>query len=152
MSEFNIVPNRSLSKHGTMMVVMTFSLVLGLLALRFALMGFWLVIPFLLVDLIAVSFAFFFIRKKCCIRECVKIDNKQLLIEHHEIANAQSWDFDLHWVTVDLQEHEHPWQPSRLLVGSHGRWVELARFLTNEERASLSAAIKLSIQKQLRYA
>ena len=151
MSEFIIRPNRSLSVRGGVMVVLTFGLVLGLLALRFAMLGFWLVIPFLLLDLIAVAVAFYYIWKKCCIHESIKIDDKQLLIEHHEISNAQSWGFDLHWVKVDLQEHEHPWQPSRLLVGAHGKWIELANFLTNEERASLSTAIKSSIKTQLRY-
>ena len=72
-----------------------------------------------------------------------------LLIHHHEIRRSKSWSFDIHWVKIKLQEHEHPWQASRLLVGSHGKWIEFAGFLTDEERASLSRALKISIQKQL---
>lgn len=152
MSEFIIRPNHSLSARGTLGAVLAFGVVLGLIAVRLAYMGFWLMIPFLLLDLVAVATAFYHIRKKCCIHESVKIDDKQLLIEHHELKNAKSWGFDLSWVQVKLQKHAHPWQPSRLLIGSHGKWIELASFLTDEERASLSNELKQTISERLQYA
>lgn len=151
MSEFIIRPNHSLSARGTIGAITVFALVLGLISIRLAYMGYWLIIPFLLLDLVAVAFAFYYIRKKCCIHETVKIDDKQLFIEHHELRNAQSWGFDLPWVQVKLQKHAHPWQPSRLLIGSHGKWIELASFLTDEERAALSNELKQTISKRLQY-
>lgn len=151
MSEFIIRPNHSLSARGTLGAVLVFGVVLGLISIRLAYMGFWLMIPFLLLDIIAVATAFYYIRRKCCIHESVKIDDKQLLIEHHEIKRPKSWGFDLSWVQVKLQKHAHPWQPSRLLIGSHGNWIELAGFLTDEERASLANELKQTIQERLQY-
>ncbi len=152
MDEFKIRPNNSLSPRGLFAAAVAFGLLLGLIALRFALMGFWLLVPFLLADFLAVAAAFYFIRKRGAIHESVQIDGQQLLIQHHETHKAKSWAFDLHWVKIDLQKHAHPWQPSRLLLGSHGKWIELANFLTNEERASLFIALKQSIQSQKYYA
>ncbi|MEE9447108.1 MAG: DUF2244 domain-containing protein [Arenicellales bacterium] len=152
MREFSIKPNHSLSRDGTMKVIWVTVLVLGLFALRFAMMGFWLVIPFLVIDFLAVAVAFYSIRKKCSVYESVKIDSQQLQIFHHEAKRSKSWAFDLHWVKLDLQQHEHPWQPSRLLVGSHGKWIEFAGFLTNEERASLSLELKHAINEQRHHA
>lgn len=152
MREFDIRPNNSLSQKGLVIGALALGLVLGLFAIRLAWMGFWLVIPFLVIDFVSVAIAFYLIRRRCNIHESVCIDGKQLLIRHHESRNAKSWAFDLQWVSIKLQIHEHPWQPSRLLVGSHGKWIEFANFLTNEERASLSNALKQSIQEQRRYA
>lgn len=152
MQSFDIRPNNSLSQRGLIWGALGLGLVLGLFAARLAWMGFWLVIPFLMVDFLAVGVSFYLIRKRCRIRESIQIDEKQLLIQHHELRREKIWSFDLHWVSVKLQQHEHPWQASRLLVGSHGKWIELANFLTNEERASLSSAIKQSIQEQKQYA
>ncbi len=152
MAKFEITPNRSLSSRGMVLVISAFGVVLGLLALRLAWMGLWLVIPFLLLDLLAVAAAFYWIRKKNNLRESVRIDKKCLQIKHHEHRKAKSWEFDLNWVKVDLQKNAHPWQPSRLLIGSHGKWVELASFLTDDERADLSYALNRSIDEQLNHA
>jgi uncharacterized membrane protein len=151
MQEFIIKPNNSLSRRELLMLGSAFALVLLMLAIRLLIMGLWLVVPFLLVDFAVVAIAFYLIRKKCCVHESVNIDDTQLHIHHHEVRRSKSWSFDLHWVKVKLQEHAHPWQPSRLLVGSHGKWIEFANFLTNEERLSLSRALSHSIQKQLHH-
>ncbi len=149
MQKFIIKPNNSLSQHELILLGSAFALVLVLLAARLLILGFWLVIPFLLLDFLVVAAAFYLIRRKTRIHESIYVDDTELQIHHHEIRRSKSWSFDIHWVKIKLQKHEHPWQASRLLVGSHGKWIEFASFLTDEERASLSRALKLSIQKQL---
>ena len=120
-----------------------------LLAARLLFLGLWLVVPFLLIDVLAVAAAFYLIRRNSRIYESIDIDDATLEIHHHEVLRAKSWSFDIHWVKINLQERGHPWQATRLLVGSHGKWIEFANFLTDEERVSLSRALKLSIQTQL---
>lgn len=149
MQEFVIKPNNSLVRRDLKLLGGLFALVLFLLAARLWLMGFWVVVPFLLLDFLAVVIAFYLIRKKCCIYESIFIDENQLKISHHEKRRSKSWSFDIHWVKIKLQEHEHAWQSSRMLVGSHGKWIEFASFLTDEERASLARALNISIQEQL---
>lgn len=149
MHEFVIKPNSSLSRRELIGLGGGFLLLMSLLAIRLWVMGLWLVVPFLLVDLLVVSLAFYLIRKKCAVWESIRIDGTQLSVHHHELKRSRSWSFDLHWVQVTLQQHEHPWQPSRLLLGSHGKWIEFAGFLTDEERHDLSRALKLTIEEQL---
>ena len=152
VQEFIIKPNNSLSRHQLLMLGSTFALALMIFAVRLLVMGMWLVVPFLLVDFAAVAIAFYIIRKKCRIHESINIDKARLHIHHHELKRCKSWSFDLRWVKVKLQEHAHPWQPSRLLVGSHGKWIEFAAFLTDDERAELSGALKRTIQMKKQYA
>jgi len=149
MQKFIIKPNNSLPGRELILLGGAFALVMVLLAIRLLILGFWLVVPFLLLDFLVVAAAFYLIRKKAGIHESICVDDAELQIHHHEIRRSKTWSFDIHWVKIKLQEHEHPWQASRLLVGSHGKWIEFASFLTDEERASLSRALKLSIQKQL---
>ncbi len=150
MQKFVIKPNNSLPKRELVLLGGAFALVMVLLAVRLLILGFWLVVPFLLLDFMVVAAAFILIRKKSRVHESIYIDDTELQIHHHEMRRSKSWSFDIHWVKIKLQEHEHPWEANRLLVGSHGKWIEFAGFLTDEERASLSRALKLSIQKQLR--
>ena len=119
--------------------------------MRLLVLGLWLVVPFLLLDVLVVAAAFYLIRRKCQVYESIFIDGVALEIHHHEARHSKSWSFDIHWVKILLQTHEHPWQASRLLVGSHGKWIEFADFLTDEERASLSRALKQSIQTHIHH-
>ena len=123
-----------------------FAVLIAFMAVRFWMLGMWLVVPFLLLDFLVVALAFIIIRKKSRVHESIYIDDVVLKIQHHEKQRTRHWSFDIHWVKVLLQEHEHPWQSNRLLVGSHGKWIEFAGFLTDEERVSLSRALKHSIQ------
>ena len=150
--EFVIKPNNSLTLRDLLLLGSGFGVILLLLAARLLVMGLWLVVPFLLLDFLVVALAFYLIRKKGGTYESIRIDDRQLRIHHHETRRSKSWSFDIHWVKIKLQEHEHRWQSSRLLVGSHGRWIEFAGFLTDEERASLYRALNKSIQKQLQHA
>ncbi len=149
MQKFIIKPNNSLPKRELWLLGGGFALLMSLMAVRLLLLGLWLVVPFLLLDVLVVAAAFYLIRKKGRVHESITIDGVVLEIHHHEARHSKSWAFDIHWVRILLQEHQHPWQANRLLVGSHGKWVEFAGFLTDEERASLSRALKHSIHTQL---
>lgn len=117
------------------------------ITLVLALKGLWLVAPFMGADLLLVIYAFKVVGERCRIVERVIIENDELIIRHEEKRAPRSWSFPLHWVSVDLQANQYPQLPSRLLIGSHGSWVELATFLNEEERSSLASAIKTAIIK-----
>lgn len=151
MQKFIIKPNNSLPKRELILLGCSFALLMSLMAVRLLLLGFWLVVPFLLLDVLVVAAAFYLIRRKGRVHESIFIDGVALEIHHHEARHSKSWSFDIHWVKILLQKHEHPWQASRLLVGSHGKWIEFADFLTDEERASLSRALKQSIQTHIHH-
>lgn len=117
------------------------------ITLTLALQGMWLVAPFMGADLLLLIYAFRMVGDQCRIVERVIIEDDELIIRHEEKRAPRSWSFPLHWVSVDLQAKQYPQSPSRLLIGSHGNWVELATFLNEEERSSLANAIKTAIIK-----
>lgn len=84
MRKFTIKPNNSLSQRELILLGSAFTLVLVLLAARLLMLGFWLVVPFLLLDFLVVAAAFYLIRRKTRIHESIYVDDAELQIHHHE--------------------------------------------------------------------
>ena len=143
--EFVIQPNQSLSDQGRYYLLLALGLVMALITLRFLLLGGWMVVPFMLADLVALVCAFCVVGRKCRIVERVVIAGESLTIHHEEERRLRHWSFPVCWVNIDLKPGRHPSHGSRLLIGSHGKWVELAGFLTNAERETLSQAIQAAV-------
>jgi uncharacterized membrane protein len=50
---------------------------------------------------------------------------------------------------VQLEKSPIAWYPSRLMIAYQGRGVEIGRFLCDDERAELAAALKRGIRERL---
>jgi len=57
----------------------------------------------------------------------------------------QSWTFQRLWVKVHLIDSNNTWYPSRLLIGSHGKNLEIGHFLTQQEKQDLARDLKHAI-------
>lgn len=143
--EFVIQPNCSLSRKSCSSFLWLIGGVMMVITLMLAAKGLWLVAPFMGADLLLLVYAFRRVGDRCRIVERVIIEADELIILHEEKHHPRSWKFPLHWVNVDLQMNKNPQYQSRLLIGSHGSWVELAAFLNEDERSRLASAIKAAI-------
>ena len=143
--EFVIRPNRSLSTRGRLWLLGGVAVLMSLVTLRFVFLGGWMVVPFMVAEFIALVVAFCLVSRHCDIVERVVIRDDALTIHHEEAQRPQLWSFPLHWVGIDLRPGRYPTHGTRLLIGSHGKWVELAGFLTNNERESLTEAIREAV-------
>lgn len=146
-SEFIIQPNRSLSDQARKWLLRGIGLIMALITLRFVLIGGWMIVPFMIADMVALVLAFALVNEKCRIVERVEIKDDLVTIHHEEKNKPRHWSFPLYWVKIDLKPGQHPSHGSSLLIGSHGEWIELADFLTNAERKSLAEAIRRAIQE-----
>jgi len=119
-----------------------------LIALRLAWLGFWMVLPFTLLELGFLVAMVHLVKSKANYVEKVSVDNDQVTISHLEKNKDAEWSFPLYWSRVELRKPTHRWYPHRLLVGTSGRWVEIGQCLTDEERSGLADAIRLEIKRQ----
>ncbi len=143
--QFVLQPNNSSSSRSLVLTVGLFALAMLLLGMRFAYLGVWLILPFIVLDVLAVCWAIWHIKRRCSLVETVTLNGKQLNITHQAVREQKQWGFAIDWVKVDLQSQPHPWHPSRLRIGSHGKWVQIGDFLTNDERTSLASALSASV-------
>lgn len=127
-------PNPPMPRRGRMLFLGMLAAAMGPYALMLASRGFWLVLPFagLQIGALAVALQVSARRARCV--ETVEIDDRDLRIRRESPFSTASADFASGWARVRLVPGRGRLDAPRLEVGSHGRWVELGRFLTEAER------------------
>lgn len=74
--------------------------------------------------------------------EAIHVDTHQLVLTQKEHGQERRQKFQRYWVQV-IREKEHAWYPSRLLLRSHGKSVEIASFVGEEERKQLEQDLRM---------
>lgn len=113
----------------------------------FAYVGLWMVMPFCGIEALAVAAAFYLVLREGERRELVRIEGDKLVIETGARELEQRHEFNCLWVRVNLSRPPYRHHPTRLFVGTHGRAVELGRFLTDGERDTLSRSLINALKK-----
>lgn len=145
---FVIRPNGSFNhQHLPLLYVLLVVICLGI-ALRFAFLGYWMILPFAVLDMLGVGLVLYLINRNSAYRERVIVDRDHVVIRHVEKNNRQVWRFPVHWTQIRLVPPVYRWYLPRLLLGSRGKWIEIGRCLNQEERESLAGAIKTEVARQ----
>ncbi|MBX2867219.1 MAG: DUF2244 domain-containing protein [Acidiferrobacterales bacterium] len=147
-TEFTIRPNASFPRPGWPWFLGLLVFVSLLIALRFAWLGFWMILPFTLLELAFLMAMVWLVKNRANFVEKVSISREQVIIEHLQKNKDAQWSFPLYWSRVELRKPGHRWYPHRLLIGTSGKWVEIGQCLNEEERAGLADAIRTEINRQ----
>ncbi|MEX2482330.1 MAG: DUF2244 domain-containing protein [Gammaproteobacteria bacterium] len=110
-------------------------------------LGLPLVLPFSGLEAAAVAWAFYVVIRAGERREVVRIEDECLIVERGTKRPEERLEFNRHWVRVELRAASKRLHPSRLLIGVHGRSIEVGRFLAEDERAALSRALINALDK-----
>ena len=146
---FLIRPNRSMTARGMMIFVAVVGLAVFLVALRFVLLGAWVILPFAILEIVLLAAGFWLYERASRYRETVQITRQSLQITQESVNRKQTWKFNPQWVRITLRLDPDDWYPSRLFIGAHGEQVEIGACLTNQEREELSRVLKQSIPQSL---
>lgn len=140
-----IRPNRALTWSQVCTVYLAVVAVSMLIAIAFALQGFWPVLPFAGLELLGLGAAFYVCALRGEVNEVVWVESSTVAVEKGRRAPERRWEFPRAWTRVSLLRPRIRWYPSRLRLGSHGRHVELASFLNEEERRHLASHLHRTI-------
>ncbi len=142
---FTIEPNRNLSWQQSKWLFFFLAGSVVLVSIYFASLGAWLVLPFTGLEILIIGGAIY--AQSCCAhrRETIRVAQSQI-----EISGGRSRDttrcFPRAWLRV-IQSHDQAgWYPSRLLIGSHGKYVEIGKNLVEEEREQLANQLRCAIK------
>lgn len=136
-----VEPNRSMSWQTlvSLYLLMVFvSLVIGLAYFH---IGLTLVLPFCGLEMLALGAALYVTSWRGSIREVITVDDDSVAVETGRDKPVKRYEFQRNWTQVVLERPHVSWHPSRLLIRSHGRQVEVGRFLNEEERRGLAEAL-----------
>lgn len=139
-----VYPHRSLGPTGflvLMAMLCGFSFAIGMV---FYLSGAWPVVGFLGLDVLIVYVAFRQNYRAARAYESVRLTPGTLEVTKVDArGRGRRISFQPYWLTVDMDDP--PRRHSRLTLRSHGRHLEIGRFLTPDEKLDLARALRRAL-------
>ena len=129
-------PNCSLTTESKRQVVLLLTVIPCCIAIGFAMLGAWLVLPFVGLEIFALGFAFYYVNSHESDYESISIDGNRLVVERGSRQYVSQYELNPYWVTV--QRRELPNGELQLNLLSHGKSIEVGRYLTRKQREVLA--------------
>jgi len=131
-------PNASLHPRQARWLVGMIGLLMATIGLGFAAFGAWPVLPFAGGELLLLIYALGYSMRSSAACEVITIAPDKIRIEQSTPGTRFSVEFSRFWARID-------WLPGpckRLVIGSHGKWVEIGAFLGEEEKQKLATTLQ----------
>lgn len=141
MHLFELSPNCSLTPGTATLFYLSILTVSLTIAGGFAALGFWPVLPFAGIELLGLGLALRLSLRRGRTREFIRIDESEVRVNRWSGRQRTEVRFARPWTRIQLRASAVPSWPSRLLLGSMGRTVEIGAFLTEGERRRLRARL-----------
>ncbi|MCU7845998.1 MAG: DUF2244 domain-containing protein [Candidatus Thiodiazotropha sp. (ex Monitilora ramsayi)] len=142
---FIVEQNRNLSWRQSKWLFLFLAACIATVSLYFASLGAWLVLPFTGLEILLVGGAIY--AQSCCAhrKQIIRVDQTQVEIDEPPHRNALK-SFPKAWSKVIQIRDSRGWYPSRLLIGSHGEFVEIGKYLIDDEREQLAHQLRCAIE------
>ncbi len=103
-------------------------------------LGYWPVLPFAGAEMWLLGWALKVSMARRNERETIQVSENEVVIEY-SLPEPERIVFPRHWARVKIARPQSPLHRTRLLIESHGRALEVGRFLTEEERRQLAVRL-----------
>ena len=135
-------PNCSLSATGRLLFFCVVLLFSSSIAVGFALVGAWLILPFSGLEVLALGLALYYISCHTGDYESIVISGSSLVVEVRNHRAVHKVEFQRYWVQVIVLAASVQGR-CRVWLRSSGQEVELGRFVDDDERMALARQIKM---------
>ena len=135
---FVIKPNQAISWRSLMLVYLGIATVTISIGIFFYIMGLPLILPFSGLEILALGAAFYVCAWRGGVQEVISISKDCIIYEKGRQDPESREVFQRAWAKVVLERSWNSWYPSRLLIRSHGRQLEIGQFLNEQERQGLA--------------
>jgi uncharacterized membrane protein len=143
---FVVMPNKAMPWHQLVWIYSVIaSFTIGV-ALGFFSQGLTLVLPFAGLEVVALGAALYISAWRGGVKEVISVTEDKIRIEIGHDSPEQRHELKRVWAQVVLQRPWNSWYPSRLFIRSHGRQVEIGRFLNESERQGLAKELQKLIK------
>ena len=142
-----VMPNRAMSWQHIMMFYFAIAIVTLTIAFNFYAQGLTLILPFAGLELVALGVVLYISAWRSNIKEVVSVTEEKIKIEIGRNVPEKVFEFDRVWAKIVLEKSWNNWYLSRLLLRSHGKQIELGKFLNEQERQCLEVALKKVINE-----
>lgn len=137
-----LAPNCSLTPNGAKLFFGSTCLFSLMFAMIFVVMGFWPVLPFWALEMLALGLALHAsLRRRHYTQTLLITESLVSLVTRSRHGEAKQ-EFARHWAKVRLRSPRTRLYPTRLTIESSGRAFEVGSFLTDEERSALADRLR----------
>jgi uncharacterized membrane protein len=136
-------PNCSLSARSKVKVVLLLTVIPCCIAIGFSLIGAWLVLPFVGLEIFALGYAFYHVNSHVSDYESISIEGDNLLVERCSGQQVSQHKLNPYW--AKLVRHELANGELRLGLLSHGKEIEIGCYLTRKQRENLAEQLQKRI-------
>lgn len=136
-----IKPNQSMPWQTLVSVYLLIVFVSMAIGLAYFHIGLTLVLPFCGLEMLALGVALYVTSRRGSMKEVITVDEESVAVEAGRKEPVIRHEFQRPWTKVVLERPQVDWHPSRLLLRSHGRQVEVGRFLNEEERQGVAEVL-----------
>ena len=105
-------------------------------------LGAWPVLPFLGLEVAVLVVVFLMLQRRSTFYDLVEARGDHVSLRQKSQHGETSGTLNRYWAQIKLSGGRH-WYPSRLLVGSHGKFVEIGVMLTEEDRIRTAKELQL---------
>jgi uncharacterized membrane protein len=137
-----LAPNCSLTPAGAKLFFAATCLFSLAFCMIFVMMGFWPVLPFWALEMVALGLALHASMQRRRYTQTVTITDSQISLVTRTRGGEAKQEFARHWAKVRLHSSRIRAYPSRLMIESRGRAFEIGSFLTEEERCRLAKRLR----------
>lgn len=134
---FVLRPQRSATWRQNLWLLAAIAAVALPLAIGWAIVGFWLILPLAILQLGVVLVAFWVSSYSLLAREVVTIGPEQIVIEAGHREPERRFELTRYWSQVRLREGSGRMRRRQLIIQSRECAVECGRFLNEAEREAL---------------
>jgi uncharacterized membrane protein len=138
----DLAPNCSLKPAGAVLFFASICLFSLVFALIFVFHGFWPVLPFWALEMLALGLALRLSMQRGRYTQTVLITDSQISLLTRSRQGSQKQEFARHWSKVRLRSPLRRHGTSRLTIVSRGRAYEVGSFLTEEDRRRLAVRLR----------
>jgi uncharacterized membrane protein len=135
-----VLPHRSLSRAGLIGFLVAQGIAIGIFATVAAFGGNVFAPGFAILAMWLVAFCLMRIWRKSAAGQIVTMTPTQL--EVAATSGSPVVRFHPYWTKVRLEQGRHRGWPGKLLIGSHGREIEIGAFLNEQERRELAQRMR----------
>ncbi len=148
---FVVMPNRSMSWRSLIGAYTGIAAAALAVAIYFYLQGLTLVLPFSGLELLFLGAVLYITAWKSDWREVITVGDETISVQTGRYGPESHFEFQRQWAKLILAR-SRGWYPSRLLLRSHGRQIEIGSFLNEQERQGLAEMLAAALGQRLEQA
>ena len=130
-------PNQSASWHENLCLLLLLSIPVLAIAIVFALLGAWLILPFAGAELLALGVVLYRVSRKQQYRHVITVSGDRVCVDKGYHCPLQHWQFARASAGLAVTTEQHPWDGPALCMHDRHDSVRLGEFLNREDSLKL---------------